>query len=93
LVVQGPYRHVRNPMISGVLGVLLGESALLGSLPLLAWSGVFWLANAVYIPLVEERGLEDRFGDDYRAYREHVPRWLPRLSPWQGLAPAEGGAP
>lgn len=89
LVVQGPYRHVRNPMISGVLGVLLGETALLGSPPLLAWFGAFFLANAVYLPLAEERGLEDRFGDDYRLYKENVPRWVPRLTPWQALA--EGG--
>ncbi|MEX1255889.1 MAG: isoprenylcysteine carboxylmethyltransferase family protein [Dehalococcoidia bacterium] len=82
LVVQGPYRHVRNPMISGVLGVLLGETALLGSPPLLAWFGAFVLANALYLPLVEERGLEERFGDDYRLYKRNVPRWVPRLTPW-----------
>jgi protein-S-isoprenylcysteine O-methyltransferase Ste14 len=35
LVVRGPYRHVRNPMISGVLSILLGEAILLGSVPLL----------------------------------------------------------
>ena len=54
-----PYRHVRNPMISGVLCVLLGEAALLGSLPLLAWFAVVFAVNAVYFPLVEEPGLED----------------------------------
>jgi protein-S-isoprenylcysteine O-methyltransferase Ste14 len=89
LVVQGPYRHVRNPMISGVLGVLLGEAALFGSPALLAWSGAFFLANAVYLPLVEERGLQDRFGDDYCLYKRNVPRWMPRFVPWQ--TPAEGG--
>src|SRR5262245_57252770 len=31
LVVRGVYRHVRNPMISGVLSVLLGESVLTAS--------------------------------------------------------------
>jgi len=35
LVVQGVYRYVRNPMISGVLFILLGEAALVGSLSLL----------------------------------------------------------
>src|SRR5438132_93883 len=34
MVVRGPYRYVRNPMISGVLTILLGEAALLGSLPM-----------------------------------------------------------
>jgi protein-S-isoprenylcysteine O-methyltransferase Ste14 len=83
LVVAGPYRHVRNPMISGVLFLLLGETALLGSLPVLAWAALFFVLNQLYIPRFEEPGLEQRFGDDYRRYRQHVPRWLPRLRPWQ----------
>lgn len=83
LVVVGPYRHVRNPMISGVLTVLLGEAALFGSLPLLVWFGAAFAANAVYFPLVEEPGLRERFGEDYDAYRANVPRWLPRLRPWE----------
>ena len=83
LVVRGPYRHVRNPMISGVLAVLLGEAALFGSLALLAWFAVVLAVNAVYLPLVEEPGLRRRFGAGYDAYREHVPRWLPRLRPWE----------
>jgi len=83
LVVAGPYRHVRNPMISGVLAVLLGEAALFGSLPLLVWFGAVFALNAIYFPLVEEPGLRERFGDDYERYRANVPRWLPRLRPWE----------
>jgi protein-S-isoprenylcysteine O-methyltransferase Ste14 len=82
LVVRGPYRYVRNPMISGVLFVLLAEALLLRSLPLAVWAGAFALLNAIYIPLSEEPGLEARFGDAYRRYRENVPRFLPRLRPW-----------
>jgi protein-S-isoprenylcysteine O-methyltransferase Ste14 len=84
LVAQGVYRHVRNPMISGVFFVLLGEAALAASLPLLGWFIVFVVANLVYIPLVEEPGLVRRFGDDYLAYRQNVPRWIPRVRPWVG---------
>lgn len=83
LVVVGPYRHVRNPMISGVLTILLGEAALFGSLPLLVWFGAAFAVNAVYFPLVEEPGLRKRFGEDYEAYRAAVPRWVPRLRPWE----------
>jgi protein-S-isoprenylcysteine O-methyltransferase Ste14 len=82
LVVRGPYRHVRNPMISGVLFVLLGEAAALGSVALLLWFAAVFALNAVYIPLVEEPGLVSRFGAEYQRYRRHVPRWLPRLTPW-----------
>ena len=45
------------------------------------WFALFSLAAAVYIPTVEEPGLEERFGEDYRLYKENVPRWIPRLKP------------
>ena len=41
LVVQGVYRYVRNPMISGVLFVLLAEALLTGSRPVLIWFVLF----------------------------------------------------
>jgi protein-S-isoprenylcysteine O-methyltransferase Ste14 len=82
LVVLGPYRHVRNPMISGVVFVVAGEAALLGSVALVLWTASVFVVNSVYIPLVEEPGLARRFGPDYEAYRTGVPRWVPRLRPW-----------
>jgi protein-S-isoprenylcysteine O-methyltransferase Ste14 len=84
LVVRGVYRHVRNPMITGVLLVLLGESLLTASVPLSYWFLLFAAVNAVYIPVVEERGLVKRFGDGCLTYRRNVPRWVPRLTPWEG---------
>jgi protein-S-isoprenylcysteine O-methyltransferase Ste14 len=77
LVVTGPYRYVRNPMITGVLLVLLGEAALLGSPAILAWGAVFFALNAVWFPLVEEPALVRRFGSSYEEYRRAVPRWVP----------------
>ena len=82
LVVSGPYRHSRNPMISGVLLMLGAESLYFGSWPLLGWMLVFFLANTVYLSKFEEPGLERRFGEDYRHYKSSVPRWIPRLRPW-----------
>jgi protein-S-isoprenylcysteine O-methyltransferase Ste14 len=83
LVVRGPYRYVRNPMISGVLLVLVGEALVLRSQPHLGWAAIFFAINATYIPLLEEPGLESRFGEPYREYCRHVPRLLPRLRPWR----------
>jgi protein-S-isoprenylcysteine O-methyltransferase Ste14 len=82
LVVVGPYRHVRNPMIASVLLMLFGEAMIFQSSLLAAWLIVFFAVNGVYFPLAEEKGLEQRFGDDYRRYKQNVPRWLPRLTPW-----------
>ena len=83
LVVRGPYRYVRNPMISGVVFILLGEAGVLRSQPHLLWAVVFAGVNLVYIPLFEEPQLEQRFGRPYTVYRQHVPRLLPRVRPWQ----------
>jgi protein-S-isoprenylcysteine O-methyltransferase Ste14 len=84
LVVEGPYRRVRNPMISGVVMVLFGEAIAIWSTPLVLWALSVFAVNAVYLPLVEEPGLRRRFGPEYDRYRAHVPRWLPRLHPWRG---------
>jgi protein-S-isoprenylcysteine O-methyltransferase Ste14 len=91
LVVDGPYRYVRNPMISGVLFVLAGEALLLRSRPHALWALVFLGINLVYIPLLEEPFLRLRFGEAYREYCKHVPRVFPRLRPWSP-ARADGDA-
>jgi protein-S-isoprenylcysteine O-methyltransferase Ste14 len=90
LVVRGVYAHVRNPMISGVTSVLLGEAAILRSLPHLTWAVGFALVNAVYILLVEERGLRARFGAAYETYARNVPRLVPRVRAWQPEVEREG---
>ena len=82
LVVRGPYRHVRNPMISSVLFMLLGEALIFQSWPIGGWGLFFFAVNFVYFLLSEEKALERRFGDEYVAYKANVPRWLPRLNPW-----------
>lgn len=82
LVVEGPYRHVRNPMISAVLAVLAGEAVFFASLPLLVWFALFFAATYAVFQLFEEPELERRFGDEYREYKRNVPRWLPRRDPW-----------
>jgi protein-S-isoprenylcysteine O-methyltransferase Ste14 len=83
-VAAGPYRFVRNPMISGVFLIITAEAALPASPVLLAWAAIFLIVNLIYIPLFEEPQLERRFGEAYRAYKRNVPRFLPRLHPWSG---------
>jgi protein-S-isoprenylcysteine O-methyltransferase Ste14 len=83
LVVRGPYRYVRNPMISGVLFVLFGEALIPLSRPHFTWALIFLAMNFTYIPLVEETGLRQRFGDSYVEYCRHVPRLIPRFRPWE----------
>jgi protein-S-isoprenylcysteine O-methyltransferase Ste14 len=79
LVVRGPYRYVRNPMITGVATILAGEALFFRSWGIAIEFAVFVAVNAVYFPLVEEPGLRRRFGRDYEEYCASVPRWLPRV--------------
>jgi protein-S-isoprenylcysteine O-methyltransferase Ste14 len=81
LVVDGPYLHMRNPMISAIAAVLIGEALLLGSPGLAIWAAAFPLVNFAHFLGVEEPGLEERFGEEYRAYKRAVPRWIPRVAP------------
>ncbi len=83
LVVRGLYRYVRNPMILGVLIVLLGEALALKSQNILIWAASFFVINTIYFIVYEEPDLEDRFGDEYREYKKHVSRWLPRRTPYR----------
>lgn len=83
LVIRGPYRHVRNPMISGVLCILLGEAAVTGSGWLLAWFAIFLTFQVTAIRFWEEPHLAERYGSEYVDYRRNVPRWIPRTSAWE----------
>ena len=79
LVAAGPYRFVRNPMISAVALLLIGEALFFGSRIVGGWAGLFLLINHIYFIVSEEPGLEQRFGENYRRYKASVPRWFPRL--------------
>jgi protein-S-isoprenylcysteine O-methyltransferase Ste14 len=81
-VVAGPYRYVRNPMISGVTTVLLGEALVLNCRPLGWWFAAFLVGNLLFIHFIEEPALRRRFGESYAEYCRNVPAWIPRLRPW-----------
>lgn len=81
LIVKGFYRYVRNPLyIAGVL-VLAGEAVLFQSIGIfiycLAMFGIFYIHV-----LMEETFLTNEFGAEYDQYRNSVPRWIPRLTPY-----------
>jgi protein-S-isoprenylcysteine O-methyltransferase Ste14 len=76
LVVDGIYGRTRNPLYLGTTLLYLGLGVAAGSL----WAIVLvvpllWVINVGVIAR-EERYLERKFGDDYRAYKARVRRWL-----------------
>jgi protein-S-isoprenylcysteine O-methyltransferase Ste14 len=83
LVVGGLYRHVRNPMYLAVEGVVVGQALLLGRVVLLAYACALGAAFIAFVRWYEEPTLARRYGAEYESYRCHVPRWCPRLRPWE----------
>jgi protein-S-isoprenylcysteine O-methyltransferase Ste14 len=81
LVVTGLYRHVRNPMYVAVSLLIFGQGMLFGSVRLLQYGLIVWLAFFVFVVLYEEPALTRKFGQEYEHFCVQVPRWIPRLKP------------
>ncbi len=84
LVVSGFYRHVRNPMYVGVVTSLVGEAILFESRVMVVYLILVWLAAHLFVCFHEEPTLARRYGELYVRFKRHVPRWLPRLTAWDG---------
>lgn len=84
LVVSGLYRYVRNPMYVGVMAVLAGEALLFWNRSLAIEAALVCLGVSLFVRLYEEPTLARRYPEEYSRYKSHVPRWLPRLTPWNG---------
>lgn len=84
LVLSGFYRYVRNPMYIGAALVVLGETALFGSIRAgLQYLLLFGGCLALFVLVYEEPTLRSKFGAEYEEYCRNVPRFLPRLKPWE----------
>ncbi len=76
-VALGPYTYVRNPMYVGGLVVLAGFGLYHHSVSMLLFARVLLLCVHLFVVLVEEPGLERRFGLSYLEYKKSVNRWIP----------------
>ena len=79
LVIQGPYSYCRNPMTLGTTMVYVGVAIWLGSLSGLALALIYPVGILIYIKLIEEKELENRFGSEYVEYKKRTPFLIPRL--------------
>jgi protein-S-isoprenylcysteine O-methyltransferase Ste14 len=86
LVINGSYRHVRNPIYLAVVAVIAGQSLFLGNVTLLAYGALIWIGFHLFVLAYEEPTLRKTFGADYDVFCRHVPRWIPRVRPWSGRA-------
>jgi protein-S-isoprenylcysteine O-methyltransferase Ste14 len=84
LVVEGAYRHVRNPMYVAVVAVVFGQVLLFASWGLFTYLVLIALAQGAFVRIYEEPTLREVYGPAYDEFCENVPRWLPRVTPWTG---------
>jgi protein-S-isoprenylcysteine O-methyltransferase Ste14 len=80
LVIEGPYRYVRNPLYVTDFALIMGTALLTNDPFLFLLAALYAVQLSLQLPL-EERELRRRFGDRYRRYCELVPRFVPRLRP------------
>ena len=85
LAVTGPYAYTRNPLYVGSLVMGLGFTIA---------AGVWWLALlfaalfiGIYLPVmrVEAGDMHTIFGEDFEEYKDNVPLFVPRLTPWKKI--------
>ncbi len=76
LVIAGPYRFSRNPIYVGMLLLMLGIGVMVDSIWIVAMAVPFALVLRYGVIAREERYLEAKFGEPYRAYRATVRRWI-----------------
>jgi protein-S-isoprenylcysteine O-methyltransferase Ste14 len=77
LVTDGWYARLRNPLLLGVVAILVGEAIGAGSLVLLTYALLYWGGLHLFVVFREERDLRSKFGPAYDIYSSTVPRWMP----------------
>ena len=78
LIIRGPYRLCRNPMVLGTIKAYGGLAVVSGSAFSLLFVLLFGAGLVAYLPLMEEKELALRFGAEYEAYKRSTPFLIPR---------------
>ena len=80
---SGPYSIVRNPLYIGNMLIYVGFAFVAGSVYVVTISSItfvyFFIQYSLIISL-EEEALEEKFGDEYIAYKKLVPSILPKIN-------------
>ncbi len=77
LVVTGPYRYTRNPMLLGACTLYYAIAIYLDSIIAFLLVTLFMVFMLIFVKLSEEPRLRKDFGNEYEAYRRKVPMFIP----------------
>jgi protein-S-isoprenylcysteine O-methyltransferase Ste14 len=85
LMTDGVYARLRHPQYTGLFLIVFGEGIV--HWPTIVSVAAFPIIVVAYTILArkEERQMLEKFGDEYRAYQQRVPMFIPRLdgSSWK----------
>ncbi len=76
MVSSGLYKYSRNPMYIGVITIVTGQGLYFQYSNLLWYAVSLFIIFTCVIIFIEEPHLEEKFGDEYRAYKKRTRRWL-----------------
>lgn len=77
LATQGPYRFVRHPIYTGMLGMLLATGLAFSNRWAIVAAIVVFFAGTIIRVRIEEKLLRERFGQEFEVYAQRVPAMLP----------------
>ncbi len=76
MVSSGLYDYSRNPMYLGVILTVFGESLFFGYSLLLRYAVLLFVIFHLVVVFIEEPHLENKFDEEYKAYKKRVRRWV-----------------
>jgi protein-S-isoprenylcysteine O-methyltransferase Ste14 len=87
LVVTGPYKYTRNPMLFGACVFYYAVAIYLNSVIASALVTLLMIFMLIFVKLTEEPRLLKDFGSDYEEYRQRVSMFVP----WMHKRPRSAG--
>ncbi len=82
LITTGPYRLVRHPIYTGMLGLMLATALALSHWIFILPATAVFVVGALIRIRSEEKLLHKTFGAEFEAYAQQVPMLIPRFSLW-----------
>ena len=79
LATRGPYRFIRHPIYTGMLGMLLATGLAISHWISLAVAIIVFFAGTIIRIRIEERLLRDEFGDEFDDYKRGVAALIPGI--------------
>lgn len=83
LMIVGPYRYTRNPMVFGMLSIYIALAIIINSLSCVFMLVLMLPILVVYLKLTEEKRLTRDFGNEYLQYKKKTAMLVPffRINP------------